>query len=152
LKPKLPPFRPRPVDKETPLTNLRVVDFSHFIAGPYATLILADFGAEVIKIESAGEGDGFRNYPPMIGGEGVPYLWVNRNKQSVALDLKTSEGRAIARRLIDQADIVVENFSTGVMARLGLEIQAGPHLLFDLRLWPLWPLRHPQWIRPDRPG
>ena len=123
MPPKLPPARPRPADKQTPLVDLRVVDFSHFIAGPYATLILADFGAEVIKIESAGEGDSFRNYPPLVGGESVPYLWVNRNKQSVALDLKTPAGREIAQRLIDQADIVVENFSTGVMARLGLDYE-----------------------------
>jgi crotonobetainyl-CoA:carnitine CoA-transferase CaiB-like acyl-CoA transferase len=123
LPPKLPPPRPRAADKQTPLVDLRVVDFSHFIAGPYATLILADFGAEVIKIESAGEGDSFRNYPPLVGGEGVPYLWANRNKQSVALDLKTPAGREIAQRLIDQADIVVENFSTGVMARLGLDYE-----------------------------
>jgi crotonobetainyl-CoA:carnitine CoA-transferase CaiB-like acyl-CoA transferase len=101
--------------------NVRIVDFTHFIAGPYATLILADFGAEVIKIESAGEGDGFRNYPPFLGGEGVPYLWTNRNKVSVALDLKTEGGREVALALIDQADVVVENFSTGVMARLGLD-------------------------------
>ncbi len=121
MKPTLPAFKPRPADQETPLTKLRVLDFSHFIAGPYATMILADFGAEVIKIESAGEGDGFRNYPPMIEGESVPYLWVNRNKQSVALDLKTPAGREIALALVDQADIVVENFSTGVMARLGLD-------------------------------
>ena len=106
MPPKLPLPRPRAADKQTPLVDLRVVDFSHFIAGPYATLILADFGAEVIKIESAGEGDSFRNYPPLVGGEGVPYLWANRNKQSVALDLKTPAGREIAQRLIDQADIV----------------------------------------------
>ena len=124
MPPKLPPPRPRPNDKPTPLAGLRVVDFSHFIAGPYATLILADYGAEVIKIESAGEGDGFRNYPPFIGSEGVPYLWVNRNKKSVALDLKSQAGRDLARRLIAEADIVVENFSTGVMARFGLDYES----------------------------
>ena len=134
MAPTLPPPRLRAADKQTPLADLRVVDFSHFIAGPYATLILADFGAEVIKIESAGEGDAFRNYPPMLGSEGVPYLWVNRNKQSVALDLKTTEGREIAQRLIDEADIVVENFSTGVMKRLGLDYdtvaKTNPELIY----------------------
>lgn len=123
MPPKLPSPRPRDSGKPTPLADVRVVDFSHFIAGPYATMILADFGAEVIKIESAGEGDAFRNYPPTLGGEGVPYLWVNRNKRSVALDLKAAEGLAIAKRLIEEADIVVENFSTGVMARLGLDYE-----------------------------
>jgi formyl-CoA transferase len=121
VRPQLPPYRPRAEGAETPLADLRIVDFSHFIAGPYATMILADMGAEVIKIESAGEGDGFRNYPPAIGGESVPYLWVNRNKKSVALDLKQPEGRRIALELIAKADVVVENFSTGVMERLGLD-------------------------------
>jgi crotonobetainyl-CoA:carnitine CoA-transferase CaiB-like acyl-CoA transferase len=121
VKPQLPPFKPRPPGAPTPLRDLRIVDFSHFIAGPYATMILADMGAEVIKIESAGEGDGFRNYPPQVGGESVPYLWVNRNKKSVALDLKKAQGREVALELIAHADVVVENFSTGVMERLGLD-------------------------------
>ncbi len=77
---------------ETPLTDLRVVDFTHFIAGPFCTMILADFGAEVIKIEPPDGGDGFRQYPPHRDGEGAPYLWTNRNKASVALDLKTEAG------------------------------------------------------------
>jgi crotonobetainyl-CoA:carnitine CoA-transferase CaiB-like acyl-CoA transferase len=105
---------------ETPLTDLRVVDFTHFIAGPFCTMILADFGAEVIKIESPDGGDGFRQYPPFRDGEGAPYLWTNRNKESVALDLKTAAGRDVALALMEKADVVVENFSTGVMQRLGL--------------------------------
>jgi len=122
-RPHLPPPAPRRAGAETPLTALRVVDFTHFIAGPYCTLILADFGAEVIKIESADGGDGFRAYPPLQGGEGVPYLWTNRNKESVALDLKTPAGREVALALADTADVVVENFSTGVMKRLGLDYE-----------------------------
>ncbi len=122
--PRLPPPRQRPEGAETPLTDIRVVDFTHFIAGPYCTMILADFGAEVIKIESAGEGDAFRQYPPIVGGEGAPYLWTNRNKASVALDLKTAAGRDVALALIEKADVVVENFSTGVMERLGLDYAA----------------------------
>ncbi|MBR0820191.1 CoA transferase [Bradyrhizobium liaoningense] len=106
---------------ETPLTDLRVVDFTHFIAGPFCTMILADFGAEVIKIESPDGGDGFRQYPPHRDGEGAPYLWTNRNKDSVALDLKTEAGRQVALELADKADVVVENFSAGVMQRLGLD-------------------------------
>jgi crotonobetainyl-CoA:carnitine CoA-transferase CaiB-like acyl-CoA transferase len=120
-KPALPAHVSRPPGQETPLRNLRIADFSHFIAGPLATMILADMGAEVIKIESAGTGDNFRSYPPYIGGESVPYLWVNRNKKSVALDLKTREGRAVALDIVARSDIVVENFSTGVMERLGLD-------------------------------
>ncbi|MBP8305784.1 MAG: CoA transferase [Burkholderiaceae bacterium] len=121
--PKLPPPRLRPPGAPTALGGLRVIDFSHFIAGPYCTLMLGDFGAEVIKIESTDGGDGFRAYPPMLGDQGVPYLWVNRNKRSVALDLKSPAGQAIAMDLIATADIVVENFSTGVMARFGLDYE-----------------------------
>jgi crotonobetainyl-CoA:carnitine CoA-transferase CaiB-like acyl-CoA transferase len=106
---------------EAPLTDLRVVDFTHFIAGPFCTMILADFGADVIKIESPDGGDGFRQYPPHRDGEGAPYLWTNRNKDSVALDLKSEAGRDVALALMETADIVVENFSTGVMQRLGLD-------------------------------
>ena len=108
---------------ETPLTDLRIVDFTHFIAGPFCTMILADFGAEVIKIESPDGGDGFRQYPPLRDGEGAPYLWTNRNKASVTLDLKTVAGREVALALMEKADVVVENFSTGVMSRLGLDYE-----------------------------
>jgi crotonobetainyl-CoA:carnitine CoA-transferase CaiB-like acyl-CoA transferase len=118
---------------ETPLTDLRVVDFTHFIAGPFCTMMLADFGAEVIKIESP-EGDGFRQYPPHRDGEGAPYLWTNRNKDSVALDLKTVAGREVALALAEKTDIVVENFSTGVMKGLGLDYEAvkvrNPRLIY----------------------
>jgi crotonobetainyl-CoA:carnitine CoA-transferase CaiB-like acyl-CoA transferase len=106
------------VPAETPLTELCVVDFTHFIAGPFCTMILGDFGADVIKIESPDGGDGFRQYPPHRDGEGAPHLWTNRNKASVALDLKTKAGRDVALALTEKADIVVENFSTGVMQRL----------------------------------
>jgi crotonobetainyl-CoA:carnitine CoA-transferase CaiB-like acyl-CoA transferase len=109
---------------ETPLVDLRVIDFTHFIAGPFCTMLLADFGAEVIKIESPDGGDGFRQYPPHFQGEGAPYLWTNRNKASVALDLKTREGRDLALALMETADVVVENFSTGVMQRHGLDYES----------------------------
>jgi crotonobetainyl-CoA:carnitine CoA-transferase CaiB-like acyl-CoA transferase len=111
------------VPTETPLTDLRVVDFTHFIAGPFCTMILGDFGAEIIKIESPDGGDAFRQYPPFRDGEGAPFLWTNRNKASVTLDLKTQAGRDVALALMEKADIVVENFSTGVMQRLGLDYE-----------------------------
>lgn len=108
---------------EPPLKGMMVVDFSHFIAGPFATMMLADYGAEVIKVEMPGKGDDQRYYPPhdpRIKAQGGPYLWANRNKKSLAIDLKTSEGKAVALDLIAKADVLVENFSTGVMERLGL--------------------------------
>lgn len=120
-----------------PLAGLRVVDFTHFLAGPVATLILADGGAEVLKIEDAARGDAFRHFLPpdeRLGGEGVPFLWCNRNKKSVALDLKTAAGRDIALALVKDADVVVENFSGKVMARLGLGYDtlsaANPRLIY----------------------
>lgn len=136
LQADFPAHRPRPSDAPLALEGLRVVDFTHFIAGPFATMILADMGADVIKVEAPGRGDDFRQYPPVqaaIGG-GAPYIWTNRNKRSIALDLKSPEGLAIARDLIAQADIVIENFSTGVIERLGLGYdtfrEGNPRLIF----------------------
>ncbi|MBR0937825.1 CaiB/BaiF CoA-transferase family protein [Bradyrhizobium jicamae] len=121
-----PEHTPRPSHAPRALEGIRVVDFSHFIAGPFATMILADMGAEVIKIEPPGRGDDLRRYPPVHAelGHGAPFAWTNRNKRSVALDLKASEGVAIARELIATADVVVENFSTGVMERFGLDYES----------------------------
>ncbi|MCK1480810.1 CoA transferase [Bradyrhizobium sp. 197] len=121
-----PEHTPRPSHAPKALEGIRVVDFSHFIAGPFATMILADMGAEVIKIEAPGRGDDLRRYPPVHPGlkHGAPFVWTNRNKQSVALDLKSPEGVAIARELVATADVVVENFSTGVMERFGLDYDA----------------------------
>ncbi|MBK4737373.1 CaiB/BaiF CoA transferase family protein [Noviherbaspirillum pedocola] len=117
----LPTSRPSGAPKA--LEGIRVVDFTHFIAGPLATMMLADMGADVIKIEAVGRGDEFRYYPPGHPDDktlGAPYLWANRNKRSIALDLKSPEGLKVALELIASADVVAENFSTGVMERLGL--------------------------------
>jgi crotonobetainyl-CoA:carnitine CoA-transferase CaiB-like acyl-CoA transferase len=117
------PHAPRPADAPKPLEGVCVIDFSHFLAGPFATMMLADMGADVIKIEAPGRGDEFRHYPPVpreTPAQGAPYMWSNRNKRSVALNLKHPEAVAIARELIAQADVLCENFSTGVMERFGL--------------------------------
>jgi len=121
-----PEHTPRPSHAPKALEGIRVVDFSHFIAGPFATMILADMGAEVIKIEAPDRGDDLRRYPPVHADlkYGAPFLWTNRNKRSVALDLKTPAGVEIARELIATADVVVENFSTGVMERFGLDYES----------------------------
>jgi crotonobetainyl-CoA:carnitine CoA-transferase CaiB-like acyl-CoA transferase len=108
-----------------PLESIRVIDLSRAMAGPYATLMLADAGADVIKIERPGKGDDTRAWgPPFVGDgddrESVYYLSVNRNKRSVALDLKLEDDLAFLRELIATADVVVENFRPGVMDRLGL--------------------------------
>ena len=98
----------------TALDGLRVVDLSHFVAGPMASMILGDLGADIIKIEPPGRGDDFRS-TRLTGKDlhGAPFLWVNRNKRSVVLDLSLPEGLAVALELIAGADVVLENFSTG---------------------------------------
>lgn len=127
LEAEFPAHTPRAAGAPSALAGIKVVDFTHFIAGPFATMMLADMGADVIKVEAIGRGDEFRYYPPRHPGDaslGAPYLWSNRNKRSIAIDLKSPEGMQIALDLIATADIVAENFSTGVMERLGLGYEA----------------------------
>ncbi|MCW5688169.1 MAG: CoA transferase, partial [Pseudolabrys sp.] len=103
-----------------PLTGLKVVDLTHVMAGPTCTLMLADMGAEVIKIEKTPKGDDTRySVPPKIGDEAASFLMMNRNKRGVVIDLKTKGGAAILRKLIAKADVLVENFAPGVLERLG---------------------------------
>ena len=102
------------------LDGIRVVDLTRALAGPYCTLMLADHGADVVKIEIPGTGDETREWaPPSIKGVSAYYLAINRNKRSVTCDLKNPDGKRILERLIERADVVVENFSPGVMGRLG---------------------------------
>lgn len=123
LEAEFPEHEPRPSNAPKALAGIRVVDFSHFIAGPFATMIMADMGADVIKIEAPVRGDDLRRYPPVHPDlkHGAPFLWNNRNKRSVGIDLKSPEGLQIVRELIATADVVVENFSTGVTQRLGID-------------------------------
>ena len=103
-----------------PLSGLKVVDLTHVMAGPTCTLMLADMGAEVIKIEKIPAGDDTRYMvPPKIGDVAASFLMMNRNKKGIALDLKTPGGAQVLRRLIEKADVLVENFGPGVMDRLG---------------------------------
>jgi CoA:oxalate CoA-transferase len=107
-----------------PLSGLKVLDFSTFLAGPFCTQILGDLGADVIKVESP-QGDSSRSIPPhFVAEESVYYLSVNRNKKSVVIDLKTSRGRQLALSLVGKVDVVVENFGPGVRDRLKLDIEA----------------------------
>lgn len=106
--------------KALPLAGVRVVDLTHVIAGPYASQILADLGADVVKIEESRNGDAGRHLAPFVGDQSHYFSCFNRNKRSVALDLKQPEGRGVAMRLIEKADILVENFAPGALARLGL--------------------------------
>ena len=103
-----------------PLQGIRVVEFCQVLAGPFAGCLLADMGADVVKVESP-EGDLMRQWPPILDGYSQYFASVNRNKRSVVLDLKTDAGRADARRLARSADILLENFRPGVMAKFGLD-------------------------------
>jgi crotonobetainyl-CoA:carnitine CoA-transferase CaiB-like acyl-CoA transferase len=103
-----------------PLTGIRVVDLSSYLAGPFGCTLLADLGAEVIKVE-APAGDTIRNFPPKIGTESRVFVGVNRGKLGVAIDLKRPEGLAALDRLVERADVLVHNFRPAVPARLGID-------------------------------
>jgi formyl-CoA transferase len=110
---------------EQPLSDVRVIDLSRVLAGPYCTMMLADLGAEVIKVERPGHGDDTRQFgPPWAGGESAYYLSVNRNKKGITLNLKSEKGREILRELACQADMLVENWRVGTMEGWGLGYEA----------------------------
>jgi crotonobetainyl-CoA:carnitine CoA-transferase CaiB-like acyl-CoA transferase len=121
-RPQLPRRAPRKKGAPTALDGLLVVDFTRVVAGPACTQTLADFGAEVIKIENPDGGDDTRSYEHAeLAGESAAYVSLNRNKRDIALDLTKPEAREVARELIARADVVVENFSSGVMKKYGLD-------------------------------
>src|ERR1700726_2560127 len=121
-RPQLPDRAPRTKGAPTALDGLLVVDFTRVVAGPACTQILAEFGAEVIKIENPDGGDDTRSYEHAdLAGESAAFVNLNRNKRGIALDLTKPEARDIARELIARADVVVENFSAGVMKKYGLD-------------------------------
>ncbi len=107
-----------------PLNGIRVLDLTRVLAGPFATMILADLGAEVIKVERPGEGDETRHIPPTKKGEGHYFLSINRNKRGVAIDMKDERGREIVLELARRCDVLIENFRPGVTARLGLDYES----------------------------
>lgn len=106
------------------LTGIRVLDMSRLLPGPYCTMLLADFGAEVIKIEEPGKGDYSRSFPPFLKDFGYWHLQLNRNKQSVVLDLKSEEGKNIFLELVKTSDVVVESYRPGVLKKLGVDYEA----------------------------
>jgi len=115
---RVPEAGPRSIE---PLRDVRVIDLTRILAGPYATMILGDLGADVVKIERPGHGDDTRHWgPPFIGDTASYYTAVNRNKRSIAIDLKHEQGRELVFQLLGDADLLVSNFRPGVMDRLGL--------------------------------
>lgn len=118
----------------TPLAGLRVLDITQNLAGPYCTLLLADLGADVIKVERPDGGDEIRESPPFVRGESAAFMMVNRNKRSLTLNLKHPRARAICRELAARADILVENHRPGMMRALGLDYESlrprNPRLIY----------------------
>ncbi len=106
-----------------PLSGIKVLDLTRVLAGPYATMILSDLGAEVIKIEQPEIGDESRNFGPFKNGFSLYFMSVNRGKRSITLDLKTDRGKDIFKQLVKQSDILVENFRPGTMKKLGLDYE-----------------------------
>jgi crotonobetainyl-CoA:carnitine CoA-transferase CaiB-like acyl-CoA transferase len=103
-----------------PLTGMTVLDLTRVLSGPYCTMVLADLGARVIKVEHPGKGDDTRHWgPPFLGHESAYFLSINRNKESVTVDFKHPEGRGVLERLLDRADVLVENFKPGTLDRAG---------------------------------
>ena len=123
------------IERPAPLDGLLVVDLTRALAGPFCAMTLGDLGAEVVKIEEPGVGDDSRHWgPPFAGGESAYFLSCNRNKRSVALNLKSEEGREALWRLTERAGILIENFRPGVIARLGFDYEAvhkrNPRLIY----------------------
>ena len=117
------------------LANIRVIDLSRVLAGPYCTQLLADFGADVIKVEQPGAGDGTRSWgPPWVGDQSAYFLATNRNKRSLTLNLKSDDGRSILYKLITTADVLIENFKVGTTKKLDIDYdtlkQLNPRIIY----------------------
>lgn len=117
-----------------PLEGFRILDLTRFLSGPYATMVLAELGADVIKIEQPHTGDDSRRFAPKFGGESYPAAMPNRSKRSISIDLKTPEGKEVFLTLAKDADLVIENFRPGVVAKLGIDYdtvrQVRPDILY----------------------
>ena len=107
-----------------PLDGFRVLDLTRFLSGPYCTMVLAELGAEVIKVEQPITGDDSRRLAPKVNGESYPFAMPNRSKRSISIDLKSDRGRELFLRLARDADLVIENFRPGVMRKLGIDYDA----------------------------
>ena len=116
------------------LEGIKVVDLTRVVSGPHCTMILGDFGADVIKIEKPGAGDIGRGYAPFYEGEATYFMTHNRNKRSISLNMRHPKAKEIVLRLLKDADVLVENFKAGTLEKIGLD----PQTLLEMnpRLWP----------------
>ena len=103
-----------------PLEGIKVLDLTRVLAGPYCTMVLANLGADIIKIERPGTGDDSRDFGPFVNGESIYFVSINRGKKSIAIDLKTKEGKELLLELVKEVDVLAENFRPGTMEKLGL--------------------------------
>ncbi|MCK4340775.1 MAG: CoA transferase [Phycisphaerae bacterium] len=122
-------------DANLPLSGVRVLDLSRILAGPWCTMLLGDLGAEIIKVERPGSGDDTRAWgPPFSGGESAYYLCCNRNKKSIVIDLKNQRGIELVKEIAEVSDVLVENFTPGLMKRFGLDYETlsklNPRLIY----------------------
>lgn len=121
--------------KRGALEGIRILDMTRVLAGPYCTLLLGDLGAEIIKIEVPGQGDDSRKFPPFIGRESAYFMNLNRSKQSLTLNLKATEGKAVFRDLVRCADVLIENFRPGTLDDLGVGYEVlktiNPNLVYS---------------------
>lgn len=113
-------MHPQANGKSLPLSGITVLSLEHAVAAPFATRQLADLGARVIKVERPGSGDFARQYDDSVNGESSYFVWLNRSKESIALDVKSEHGHRVLHELADRADVVVQNLGPGAAARLGL--------------------------------
>ena len=114
--------------KAGPLNDLTVVELSHILAGPACAMLLADMGADVIKVERMPDGDDSRRMvPPTIAGESAAFLIMNRNKRGIAVDFRTNAGRGVLSRLLKSADVLIENYRRGTMEQMGFGYDACTH-------------------------
>ena len=119
-----------------PLAGLRVLDLTRVLAGPYCAMMLADYGADIVKIEPPKVGDDSRAFGPFVGKESAYFMSLNRNKESITLNLKAPEGKEIFKALVKQVDVLVENYRPGTMEKFGLGYeelkQINPKLIYPM--------------------
>ena len=108
---------------EGPLSGIKVLDLTRLLSGPFCTMLLADLGADIIKVERPGMGDTARNLGPLVGDQAAYFISINRGKKSITINLFSEEGKQVVRSLLGDSDVLVENFVPGTMERFGLDYE-----------------------------